>query len=74
MTGVQTCALPICLVREPNGMECHGSVLKEWVGSVLMFGRGKMWNGLIPFLRLVEEVELERISNQPPNLLLTCTN
>lgn len=30
-------------------MECHGSIPLEWVGSILVFGRGnsKEWNGYI---------------------------
>ena len=35
------CSLRVCLVEERSGMECHGSILEEWVGSILVFGRCK---------------------------------
>ena len=45
----------MCLVGEPSVMQCHGSILEEWVDSIIVFGRWIKWNGLIPFMCLVGE-------------------
>ena len=39
----------MCLVREQSVMECYGSILVEWIGSIFVFGRlnSKEWNGYI---------------------------
>jgi hypothetical protein len=43
------CKPRVCSVRERSGMECNGSVLLEWVGSILVFSWNKKveWNGSV---------------------------
>ena len=57
------------LCAEPNRMECHDSIIMEWVESISMFGRCNKRNRLVPFLRFAGEVDREPIKQV---LINTC--
>src|SRR5690606_40010318 len=62
VTGVQTCALPICAVGKPNA---HGSILENGLG----------YNGLEIYTKLLLRIEflvLYGPSGNPPSERLRC--